>query len=106
MNMDETEYHSHAIIPLQELLEMVEVLEEKHKIEAELEEGVLAIIMPDGKEYVINKHTPSRQIWVSSPYSGAGYFEYDGTNWGPKRAVAAQGRNLVEFITAEIKSHL
>ena len=104
--MDETEYHTRAIIPLQQLLEFVEGLEEKSEIQGELEEGVLSIIMPDDKEYVINKHTPSRQIWVSSPYSGAAYFEFDGTNWAPKRAPAAQGRDLVAFIKQEVTSHL
>lgn len=91
---------------MQELLEFVEGLEEQHDIEGELEEGILAVTMPDGREYVINKHTPSRQIWVSSPYSGAGYFEFGGGKWLPKRAEAAKGRDLIEFIKAEIISHL
>ena len=104
--MDESEYHEKSIIPLIALLEFAEGLEDNYQIEAELEEGILSIIMPDSREYVINKHTPSRQIWVSSPYSGAGYFEYDGKNWVPKRAPAAQGRKLEDFITLEIKAHL
>ena len=104
--MDETEFHALSIIPLQELLEFVEGLEEKSKIEGEMEVGVLSVTMPDGREFVINKHTPSRQIWVSSPYSGAGYFEYDGAVWAPKRAPAAEGRELIGFIKAEINSHL
>ena len=104
--MDETEYHRLSIIPLRELLEFAEKLEENSAIEAELEEGILSITMPDDKEYVINKHTPSRQIWVSSPYSGAAYFEYDGAAWVPKRAAAAAGKGLVEFIKTEINSKL
>ena len=104
--MDETEYHALSIIPLQQLLEFVEGLEEKYSIEGELEEGVLSVIMPDDREFVINKHTPSRQIWVSSPYSGAAYFEYDGAKWAPKRALAAGGRDVVTFIKDEIMSKL
>lgn len=104
--MDETEYHIAATPALQELLEFCEDLENKFDIEAELEEGILSVTMPDDREYVINKHTPSRQIWVSSPYSGAGYFEFNGSKWMPKRSSAAQGRDLKSFIKAEIKSHL
>lgn len=104
--MDETEYHKLAIIPLEELLEFAEALEASHEIEAELEEGILSITMPDGKQYVINKHTPSRQVWVSSPYSGAGYFEFNGREWAAKRAAAAEGRNLQNFIKGEISAQL
>ncbi len=104
--MDETEYHIAASPPLQELLEFAEELESKFEIEAELGEGILSVMMPDGREYVINKHMPSRQIWVSSPYSGAGYFEFDGAKWVPKRAETANGRDLQSFIKAEIQSHL
>jgi frataxin len=81
-------------------------LEDSHGLECELESGVLSLIMPDDKEYVINKHAPSKQIWVSSPYSGAGYFEYNGQNWVPKRSEAAKGRTLFEFIKDEVLQHL
>lgn len=37
---------------------------------------ILYISNADG-EYVINQHSPSRQIWLSSPVSNAGYFKYD-----------------------------
>jgi frataxin len=104
--MDESEYHEKSILPLSRLLEFAEGLEEKHEIMAELGEGILSITMPDGREYVINKHTPSRQIWVSSPYSGAGYFEFDGKEWMPKRAEAAKGRKLEDFIISEIQANL
>jgi frataxin len=28
-------------------------------------------------DYVINQHSPTKQIWLSSPISNAGYFSYD-----------------------------
>ncbi len=28
-------------------------------------------------DYVINQHSPTQQIWLSSPVSNAGYFNYD-----------------------------
>jgi frataxin len=104
--MLETEFHIIADKYLQTLLEYFEEMEEKHDISAELDSGVLSLIMPDDKEYIINKHTPSRQIWVSSPYSGAGYFEPQENEFLPKRAPQAAGMPLFEFIKTEFSQHI
>jgi len=107
--MLETEFHIKADNYLQTLLEFFEELEESQDISVELDSGVLSLIMPDDKEYIINKHTPSRQIWVSSPYSGAGYFEpaeNENNEFLPKRAPQAAGKSLFEFIKGEVLAHL
>ena len=105
--MEESEYHLNADPELEKLLDFLEDLEEKYDISPELESGVLSIIMPDDKEYVINKHTPSRQIWVSSPYSGASYFEFKNNKWTLKRATDTTHHNfLYEFITEEVTNSL
>jgi frataxin len=104
--LDETIFHENSEKALNQLLEFAENLENTHEIEVNLDSGVLSIIMPDDKEYIINKHTPSRQIWVSSPYSGAGYFEFNQNNWVPKRSDAAKGKSLHAFISEEIMLHL
>ena len=36
--------------------------------------GILQIELPDGGAYVVNQHGPNREIWVSSPKSGAWHF--------------------------------
>ena len=105
--MEESEYHLKADLELDRLLEFLEDLENHHDISPELESGVLSIVMPDDKEYVINKHTPSRQIWVSSPYSGASYFEYIDKGWHLKRATTEiENKDLYNFITQEVKVKL
>lgn len=105
--MDETKFHQDADKYLQTMLDFFEKLEESHDISPELDSGVLNVIMPDDREYVINKHTPSRQIWVSSPYTGASYFEPKEADFLPKRAPKeAEGKNLFDFIATEVKSHL
>jgi frataxin len=40
-------------------------------------DGVLNIEMRGKMYYVLNKQTPNRQIWLSSPISGPSRFEYD-----------------------------
>jgi frataxin len=43
--------------------------------EVDLINNVLYINTQQGN-YVINQHYPSKQIWLSSPISNAGYFDY------------------------------
>lgn len=42
-----------------------------------LQQGVLNLIMGPHGTWVLNKQTPNRQIWWSSPLSGPMRFEYD-----------------------------
>jgi iron donor protein CyaY len=43
----------------------------------DLMDGVLNITIDDTDEYVINRHFPTKQIWMSSPQSGASYFTFN-----------------------------
>lgn len=43
-------------------------------LDVEMNGGILQIELPDGGAYVVNKHAPNREIWVSSPRSGAWHF--------------------------------
>ena len=45
--------------------------------EVDLEGGILNVELDDGRVYIINKHSPNRQIWLSSPLSGAHHFSFD-----------------------------
>lgn len=47
-------------------------------------DGVLRITLPDGKVFVINRQRPNRQIWLSSPVSGAWHF--DAPDWKATRS--------------------
>ena len=43
-------------------------------LDVEMNSGILQIELPDGGVYVVNKHALNREIWVSSPSSGAWHF--------------------------------
>lgn len=45
--------------------------------EVDFEGGILTIELEDGRQYVINKHGASQEIWVSSPISGAAHYAYN-----------------------------
>lgn len=49
------------------------------KDDAELQGGVLTI-RGDAGTWLVNKHSPTRQIWLSSPKSGARHFAFDGAS--------------------------
>ncbi len=54
---------------------LLESLEEEID-DAELQGGVLTVDGDDGT-WVVNKHAPTRQIWLSSPKSGARHYAFD-----------------------------
>ena len=49
-------------------------------------DGVITLKLKDNKIYVINKQTPNKQIWLSSPFSyflfrGPKRYEFIENNW-------------------------
>lgn len=47
-------------------------------LHAILQDGVLTVQLGSKGTYVINKQTPNRQIWLSSPISGPARFDWHG----------------------------
>lgn len=58
---------------------MFDVIDEQlgDRLVVDMENGMLTIETETGGQYVINKHAPDRQIWMSSPLSGASHYTYD-----------------------------
>jgi frataxin len=63
---------------------LLAALEEGIGADAELQAGILTVEGDDGT-WIVNKHAPTRQIWVSSPKSGARHFAWDGKVWSDTR---------------------
>jgi frataxin len=47
-------------------------------VDAELQGGILTV-EGDAGTWIVNKHAPTRQIWLSSPVSGARHYAFDAT---------------------------
>ena len=45
-------------------------------LEVDLVGGVLSVETADGATFLLNKHAPMRQLWLSSPISGATHYDY------------------------------
>lgn len=70
--------------------------------EVDYEGGILNVTLDAGGTYVINKHAPTQQIWLSSPRSGAWHFAQDAASgaWRDTR----QGQDLRELLAGELQA--
>ena len=74
--MDESTFETLAEETLEHILEVLDDHLADH-LDADVQGGVLTVDLDAGGQYVINAHRPNRQIWMSSPKSGATHFEFD-----------------------------
>lgn len=103
MALDETAFEKLAIATLNRLADAIEDRLADH-VEVEFQGGILTVELEDGGQYVINKHGPNRQIWLSSPKSGAWHFAWDeaGQAWASTRAPATLDGLLSQELSAAI----
>ncbi len=96
--MDDSTFETLADQTLSGLQGRIEA--ELDDIDVELRGGILTLELEDGRQYVVNKHMPNRQIWVSSPVSGASHFAYDEATkrWRSTRSEAL----LHDLLAAEL----
>jgi frataxin len=71
--MDQAEFERRAAEILESLFDQIED-QLGDWLDIEMTGGILQIELPDGGAYVVNKHGPNREIWLSSPRSGAWHF--------------------------------
>ncbi|XP_055962903.1 frataxin, mitochondrial [Sorex fumeus] len=102
-SLDETTYERLAEKTLDALAEFFEDLADKpytsDDYDVSFGSGVLTVKLGgDLGTYVINKQTPNKQIWLSSPTSGPKRYDWTGTNW----VYAHDGVSLHELLAAEL----
>jgi frataxin len=70
--------------------------------EVDWQGGILTLALDDGGQYVLNKHAPNRQIWLSSPKSGASHYAFDAGRgaWVGTRSGRALGQVLADELGA------
>ncbi len=96
---DTLNFHEIADDTLEDIFANLDANADENEIEVDLLNGVLSIKLPDGSEYIINKHEPSQQIWFSSPFSGANKFTY---NESKQQWVNDLGEELLELLNIEL----
>ncbi|CAF1553574.1 unnamed protein product [Adineta steineri] len=79
----DNEYETIANETLDSLTEAFETLLDKHKLPSDVTyaNGVLTVELDKFGIYVINKQTPNKQIWLSSPFSGPKRYDFLNQSW-------------------------
>jgi frataxin len=99
--MDERDFDRQADQVIERLMGALE--DQVPDAEIDLEGGILTVVLPDVGSYLINKHRPNREIWLSSPKSGAWHFRHDpGAGWISTRVVENERPNLHRLLAGEL----
>ncbi len=98
--MNETKYHLLADAVLERLAQVLEKADQDALIELESNKDMVSVALDDGRQFIISKHTASRQVWLSSPVSGGLHFRYDESHndWR-----LPSGESLEPLLMAELK---
>ncbi len=100
--MNQVEFERRAGEVLDSLFEQIET-QLGDWLDVDMSGGILQIELPDGGTYVINKHAPNREIWLSSPRSGAWHFAPGEENaWRSTRAGPSGREGLTALLAAEL----
>lgn len=99
MALDETDFRSRVEACLAYWLDVFE--ESEGFDELELVDGVLQAETEDGRTFILNRHNPLRQVWLSSPVSGAHHYAFDEgrDGWFSTRGGEALRDRLVTDLT-------
>jgi frataxin len=100
MSLDESRF---AALADRTLEHVADVLDEAlgDRIDVDYQHGIVTITLGDGGQYVLNKHGPMRQLWLSSPVSGASHFDWREDAWRSTRGAAVLTTLLADELTAK-----
>lgn len=73
------DFHQASAQILEELAAFFEI--SWPQADVDLLDDTLSVSLPSGQQYLINKHGVTRQIWVSSPFTGAHHFHFKNDRW-------------------------
>jgi frataxin len=77
--LEETRFHQIADETIETLSDVIDdALGDD--LDVDLQSGILTIELESGEQFIINKHGPNRQVWLSSPVSGASHYDFDEDN--------------------------
>lgn len=97
--LENSQYQCLADTYLEALVDEIEAKDAEGLLDAEVEQGSLTLTLPSGKQYVVSKHAPSKQLWLSSPVSGGLHFAYHEAHSAWE---LADGRKLCTVLAEEL----
>ena len=96
MKLDESRF---TVLADEFLERIADIIDEAlgDRIDVDFQHGILTLSLENGGQYVINKHGPNREIWLSSPVSGAWHFAPNDGDWISTR----EPRALLSILLAD-----
>ena len=96
------DYDAAADETLDSLTDAFEALLDRHKLASDVtfSNGVLTVELDKHGAYVINKQTPNKQIWLSSPVSGPKRYDFVNQSWIYKY----DGMSLHQLLNQELSN--
>lgn len=80
------------------LMDALEPSDQAGILEVESTPGMVTVSLANGRQIILSKHSPTRQIWLSSPVSGGLHFSSaDGKCWK-----LSDGRGLEEVLRQDV----
>lgn len=108
-NISLNEYQKVSDTTLENLSDKLEsILDDRFDQGADvsLNNGVLTIVVDEHNTYVINKQTPNKQIWLSSPLSGPKRFDFLLGEWIEKHSKIELKKLLSEELSQLLKDEV
>ncbi len=73
--MDEQAFEALAGATLERWAEAIE--DGCEDVDVDCDGSVLTVELEDGRIFIVNRHRPLKQIWLSSPISGASHYDWN-----------------------------
>ena len=100
--LKESEFINLADRVIKDIWDVIETQDKDCILDMDFAGEILNIVTPKG-QYVINRHTAAREIWLASPISGPKHFAY---NINEKNWVSKSGENLVKILQQELRNFI
>ncbi len=95
--MQESEFAQLAEAVISYVAEKLELEDKEYRLEVDMLGDILSIKTAAG-QYILNKHTAAREVWLASPLSGPYHFAYHGGKWVNKKGI-----ELLSLLSEELK---
>lgn len=99
-NAGDADFETLAEVELNHLAERLEAASDA--LEIDFEAGIVTVELESGGQYLINRHAVNREIWLSSPVSGAWHFRAADGLWRSTRGT----ETLRALLAAELSESL
>ncbi len=102
--MNESEFETFVTSYLEKIFEQVEEMYDDDLEDLEFNDGILNIKLEDGRTFLLNRHLPNQEIWMSSPLSSGTHYKYQDAE---KKWICIRTQNELEsLLFNELKSVL